>query len=371
MKMKSCNYHPNLAWRRCLPSLSLLSFCGTLWICRSPASYAIENPSTSSDERALGQDSSSIEINTKKSEALSQESDNEEKIVELLNPYADELPLRYQLLLARSFRQLKRYTDEIRILKKVLAKQGHKEEIHYQLGLAYFNNEQLTEATTCFREAIKLNKKFRLAYEGLLAIFQKTKNNYESRTILREMEKSFGKDATIYSHLCRLDSMDGYLDSAITVCRQAIQTDRQIPENYIYLSQSLRDKNDELKAGKTLLLAAKQFPQSEFVQWSTGEYYWQQKNYAAAQKYYIQAISADASSSRALLGLALCQFELHQYEQALQSFKQSCQLNESVSDKIREASGKLRQQKEKEWSRLYSQQVYQCKERTSGNGHHH
>lgn len=312
-------------------------------------------------EEKLKAEPDNIKIRSSLALHYSRSNGHDTKVIELLSPFTDELSLSSLLQLAVAYQNVEKYTDEIRVLKKALESGPKRYDIHYRVGLAYLKTEKFTEATNSMRDAIKIQRRFRQAYDSLLDIFQRTKNNYESRNILRDMVKIFGKDPLIYSHLCRLDSIDGYLESAIKACRKAMSIDRDFPDNYVYLAQSLIDSKDETSAGKVLIQAARRFPKSEFVQWATGEYYLRQKNYTGAQTYFSKAVLADEKSSRSLAGLAVCQFEQENHEDALASFSKACEIDENVVEKIREAAGKLRLAKKDEISRRYTKQIQDCK----------
>ncbi|MCB0362585.1 MAG: tetratricopeptide repeat protein, partial [Bdellovibrionales bacterium] len=345
----------------------LIGFCFAIFLSGGPIfdrqSAWAESPDLSRLESQLQSEPQNVKLRSQIAQLLSPLPDKQNKIIELLNPYVDEIELNSQMILAMAFHQTESFDDEVRVLKKVITKNESNHLTLYKLGIAYTKIGDSTQATINFRKSIKLQKNFRPAYEALLEIFQVSKNNYESRAILREMERHFGKDPEIYSHLCRLDSLDGYIDTAIESCQLAIKLDPEFPDNAVYLSQSYIDQRNEAKAAQILLKSARRFPQSEFVQRSAGEYYLNQKNYAVAQKYFIQALKVDDKSSGAQLGLALCQFEKGMYEESLISFSKACKLDEIAIDKIRESSGKLRLAKETEWSRKFSQQIYKCKKK--------
>jgi tetratricopeptide (TPR) repeat protein len=286
---------------------------------------------------------------------------HETQIIQTLNPYAEEISINDQLVLASAYKQLKKHQDEVRILKKVVAKAPKNHEAHYILGHAHNQAGEQTEAINCFRQVIKLNKAYRPAYDSLLTIFDQNKNMYESRNIIKDMIHQFGKDPDLLSHICRLDSMDGYLESAIKNCRAAIRKNPTHPDNHVYLAQSLSDKKKESQAAIVLKNAARKFPQSEFVQWATAQYYMRNQNFPVAAKYFKMAVKADQKSARSILGYAEASFELKKYDVALQAFSSACELDDSATDKIREASGRLRQKGQKDWSRKYSRQSYECR----------
>ncbi len=341
--------------------LFFLSFFSCMGKYSPSIGLAEAEESISTLEERLKVEPDNIKIRSSLALQYSRSKGQEMKVIELLSPFTDELSLSSLLQLAIAYQNVKKYTDEVRVLKKALESGPKRYDIHYKVGLAYLKSEKFTEATNSMRDAIKIQRRFRQAYDSLLDIFQRTKNNYESRGILRDMVKIFGKDPLIYSHLCRLDSIDGYLESAIKACRRAMSFERDLPDNYVYLAQSLIDSKDETSAGKVLIQAARRFPKSELAQWATGEYYLRQKNYAGAQTYFAKAVLADEKSARSLTGLAVCQFEQENHEDALATLSKACEIDENVVDKIREAAGKLRLAKKDELSRRYTKQIQDCK----------
>ncbi|MCB0384614.1 MAG: tetratricopeptide repeat protein, partial [Bdellovibrionales bacterium] len=319
--------------------------------------------SLSALEKKLAAEPDNIKVRMQLAAEMSRQEGQESKIVEILNPYADEITLESQLTLAGAYNGLKKFKDEVRVLKKVVEKAPTNHEAYYILGYAHLNSKEQVDAVASFRRAIKLSKTYRDAYEALLLIFEKAGDNYESRIVLKDMLKQFGKDPSAVSHLCRLDSSDGYLDSAIMNCQKAIKMDPKKPDNHVYLAQSLSDKKNESKAGRVLINASKKYPKSEFVQWAAGQYYFKQSNFPVAAKYFNRAVTADEKSARAHLGFALSVFEQKKYDQALGAFMSACEIDESVLEKLREAQGKLRSVKEDDWSKRYSREVYECKKR--------
>ena len=319
--------------------------------------------SLSAMEKRLAAAPDNIKLRIQFAAELGHKKGSEQKIIDTLNPYADEVPLESQLLLAAAYNGLKKFKDEVRVLKKVVEKAPTNHEAYYILGHAHLNAKEQVDAVASFRRAIKLNRAYREAYEALLMIFEKAGDNYESRIVLKDMQKQFGKDPSSMSHLCRLDSTDGYLDAAILNCQKAIKMDSKKPDNHVYLAQSLSDKKNESKAGKVLITASKKYPKSEFVQWAAGQYYFKQNNYPVAAKYFNRAVTANDKSARAYLGFALSIFEQKKYDEALKAFMSACEIDESVLEKLREAQGKLRSIKEDDWSKRYSREVYECKKR--------
>lgn len=314
-------------------------------------------------EKKIADDPTNPKPRIQLAEELKRQKGQEAKLIETLNPVADDLTLPSLLVLATAYRSQQNYRDEVRILQKAVDLAPKQHELHFKLGRAQLNADTPVEAVASFRKAITLKRDHRDSYEALLSIFAKSGENYESRNVLKDMLKQFGKRPAIYSHLCRLDSLDGYLDAAVENCQLAIKLDPKKADNHVYFAQTLTDQKNETKAAKVLNQAAKKFPKSELVQWSVGQFYLRQNNYPIAAEFFGRALAADSASSRGQLGFAVANFEQKKYGEALKAFSIACEADEAAHEKLRESQGRLRALKENDWSQKYSQEVYDCKKR--------
>jgi tetratricopeptide (TPR) repeat protein len=282
------------------------------------------------------------------------------EVITLLKPYNDRLPRKGLIILARGYAQNRDPINELRTLELCLAKNPNDYVVQTMLGDSYGHARRSEEAVASYLEAKKTNAKYRPAYDGMLAVLERTGDRYEARTLLNDMIKVFGAQPGFYTDLCRLYALDNFLEKSVEVCRKAIEKDPKTAENYVYLGTSLRDQEESSHAEKVLNDASKRFPASEPVQSTAGEFSVSRKDYVGAYRHYKQAVVADSKSSKALLGLATSAFELQKYEEALRTFIQACKVNKHAAGEFRLAAGKLRARKDYSWQSKYENAMVNC-----------
>lgn len=273
-----------------------------------------------------------------------------DKVANLLLSYSNDISKPARLMLAESLHNLKKYDDEIRVLELNLKDDSDDYLTYARMAKAYIELKKNDDAINSFRQAIRKNRKYLPAYEDLLYLFETTNNYYEARLILKDMVKVFGARKEYLHKMCRIDSLDGYIDSAIKVCLEAIFTDTAYPDSYVYLANNYRDSGKQTKAQKAYSDAAKKFPDSEFVQSAAGRFFSEKENHHAAFRYFRKASKADPKSVRALLGLAQSALEIGEYKVSLDTFISACNLDKSIAPEFRQAATQLRVKQIYKWS---------------------
>lgn len=296
---------------------------------------------------------------------------NFNKVIELLNPYSEQIPIPSYLVLAGAYSELNKHDQEVRVLNIVVNKDKDNHQSHYILGNAYVQWEKQTEdlsrkkeirtkAISSLRQSISLNKKFKPSYDLLLNLFIANGENYEARTLLNDMIQQFGKRPGFLNDKCRLLTLDGYLNQAVEECKKAILASKKYPDNYVYLAQAYFDKGEEKRSERMLKIAAKRFPKSEPAQWAAGEFYQKKKNYPVSNRYFGAAVKADPSSLRAHRSYATTLMEVDQPEKALKHFIAACKKNPNVRSDIATAAAKLRLKKNYSLSKKFMSAKYKC-----------
>lgn len=296
---------------------------------------------------------------------------NHLKVIELLNPYSEQIPTHSYLILAGAYSELKKHDQEVRILEIVVEKDKKNHQSHYILGNAYIQmarqtedlsrrKEVRTKAINSLRKSISLNKKFKPSYDLLLNLFIENGENYEARTLLNDMIEQFGKRPQFLNDKCRLLTLDGYLNQAVEECQNAIMISKQYPDNYVYLAQAYFDKGEEKRSERMLKIAAKKFPNSEPAQWAAGEFYQKKKNFPVSNRYFGAAAQADPSSLRANRSYATTLMEVDQPEKALKYFIDACKKDPNVRSDIATAAAKLRLKKKYGLSKKFMAAKYKC-----------
>lgn len=283
------------------------------------------------------------------------------KAIDTLAPYSNEVAADSLRVLAESYSALDDRLNEIRALEMYKSKQPDMFRPHYLLGVAYYKNKQLDEAVQNLRQAIRFAPKHRPSYDALLQAFEAGEQKYESRVLVADMLRVFGRRKELLTMQCKLHMEDGFLAEAHKLCKEAVAADPREPDNHVHLAQTFVYLNNKKGAEKVFITAARQFPSSEYVQWSTGEYYYQEKNFPIAIRYLKAAVKADPKKARSQLALGLALFEAKDYKKALPHYTAACELDDKkiADDALRTAAAKLRQLRD-DLSKEYDKGLVKC-----------
>lgn len=296
-----------------------------------------------------------------------------DKVIELLNPYTDQLDEGGFLVLALAYSNKKDYANEVRVLTIITAKDEDNYKWQMLLAQAFLKQagaqpnsprsaELLTSGIQRLRTAIRLAPKYKPAFDLLLATLLQQKANNEARELLTEGIEKFGARPDLFKELCRLDAADGYLVQAVSHCKESIRISPNYPDHYVYLLESLHDQKEFVESEKTAIAAARKFPSSEFVQWASGTLFLKKKNFSVATRYFEAALKAKPDSGRAHFGLAQSLFEQGKEAQALDHFIKACKADASTSETFHAYAGRLKQKGEnRELTSKYSQGAGSCR----------
>ncbi len=297
------------------------------------------------------------------------------EVVELLNPYTDQLKGDGIRALAFAYSNLKDHANEVRVLTMMANRDEENYEWHMLLAHAYLKQANLTtdlerheslitSGIQRLRRVLKLQPRYKPAFDLLLKTFLQQKTHNEARELLLEGIKHFGERPELYRELCRIDSNDGFIVQAIENCSKSIELSPNYPDHYVYLIQSLLDKKDQkddVKAERLAVKAAKMFPKSEFVQWAAGTLFFRKKNYAVSSRYFKAAVKAKSDSARSHFGLAQSLYESGNEAQALNHFIAACKGDPTVGDTFHTAASRLKQKGNKELGSKYSVAAHNCR----------
>lgn len=290
----------------------------------------------------------------------------------LLDPYTDQLSGSGFRALAFAYSSLKKYEDEVRVLNIIAAKEEDNHEWHMLLAHAYLkqageikeptrNSLLITKAIQQMRAVLRVQKKYKPAYDLLLKTLIQQKAHNEARELITEGINNFGPRPELYRELCRIDSNDGFLVQAVENCSESIKISPKYPDHYVYLIQALYDQKDEVRAERNAISAAKKFPNSEFVQWAAGMMFFRKKNFPVATRYFQAAVRAKADSGRAQYGLAQSLFESGREVEALDPFIKACKLEPQSLDTFLTSGSKLKQSGKADLGHKYMQFANTCR----------
>jgi cytochrome c-type biogenesis protein CcmH/NrfG len=271
-------------------------------------------------------------------------------VISTLHPKIDLLPRSGLLQLGRAYAKQKETVNEIHAIELVTAKNPKDYVALVELGTAYLEVKRYDDAATAFSSAREINGKYRPAYEGAWALLEATQDTAEARTLVSDIIKIFGPDAKSTAALCRMFSGEGFIpERSETACRSAIKFDPKNPENYVYLTMSLRDTDQKESATQAIGDAAKRFPASEHVQTLAGDLKAGEKSFGDSYRYFGQAVKADPKSLKAQLGLAKSAFELQKHGEAIDAFAAACKIDRRSVLEFRQAATTLKRNKDAKW----------------------
>lgn len=288
---------------------------------------------------------------------------NDKKVIEILAPYSNEISDKGLIVLSETYERQKDYINQIRTLQIYENRNPNRFRPQYLLGVAFSNNKQFDEAVQSFRKSVQFAPQHRPSYDGMLKILLDKKDQYEARTLLSQMIAVFGDKADLLSLQCRLYSEGGFLAEAEATCKKAIVRDRTKPDNHVYLARTMLNQGRKQAAESVFKKAARKYAKSELVQFATGEFYFNEKNYAIAVRYLTAGIKLEPNSARSRLGLALSLFEVKKFDQALEHFTKACELDETrvAYNDFRSAAAKLRQNDDYKMAQKYERKIATCR----------
>jgi tetratricopeptide (TPR) repeat protein len=332
-------------------------------IASAPASTPTPAPKTASTEAELrnriAKNDKDIQSRIKLAELFQKKKDFD-GMVGTLRPASDNLPRKGMLLLAAGYRGQKNHLNEVRVLELLLAQNRKDYYVMNAVGEAYISLGKNEEAIEKFQETRKLNNRFLPSYKNLLALYDAGGEKYEARNLLNDMIRIFGPRAEFFNELCRLYSVDGFLEKSAETCRKAILKQPSHAPNHMYYSQTLWDLEKKDDALRVLKQAAKQFQKSEEVQDAAGEMTYNVGDFINSFKLFTQCVKAHAQSAKCQLGYAKSAFELQKYQEALDGFVALCKLDNGSLGEFRKATATLRQKNEFIWINKYDAGQNRC-----------
>lgn len=281
-------------------------------------------------------------------------------MLEALRPASDNLPRKGMLLLAAAYRGQKNHLNEVRVLELLLAQNRKDYYVQNAVGEGYVSLGKNEEAIDKFQETRKLNNRFLPSYKNLLALYDASGEKYEARNLLNDMVRIFGERAEFFNELCRLYSVDGFLEKSADTCRKAILKQPSHAPTHMYYSQTLWDLEKKEDALRVLKQAAKQFQKSEEVQDAAGEMTYNVGDFINSFKFFAQCTKVHPKSAKCQLGYAKSAFELQKYEEALKGFSALCKLDNGSLGEFRKATATLRQKNEFVWVNKYDSGLNRC-----------
>jgi tetratricopeptide (TPR) repeat protein len=283
------------------------------------------------------------------------------EVVQLLKADAELLPRASLIILGKAYGEVQDKPNQGRILEHLTGLNPRDYEAFTLLGEYFITMKQDEDAIRNLRQALNIKPNYKLALEDLLLIYQGKNNNFEMRLIYQDLIKHFGKKPEYVSRLCKIHTVDGFYDTAKKYCRAGAKIDSKNPENYLYLAyieQSLGNASGAVKIIKT---AMQRFPDSDIVLSSYAAILIRQKNFAGAEKYFLQATKINGEYFDSQIGLANSSFESKDYEISLNAYKKACKIEPHKSAReLKRAANFIRYKSVAKWEDAFNGALETC-----------
>lgn len=257
--------------------------------------------------------------------------------------------------------QSKKSKDQIRVLEKLETISEPTEKTIFLKSQTHYLVKSYDEAIKVLRSGIEKFPKSKHLHESLLKVFMVLDNSYESRMLLQSMTKKFGNNPRYLSLLCKYYYLDGYFDSAVSTCREAVRSKLSFADNYVYLALAQIDSGDDTKGAEQLVAAAGSFKKSALAQQRLAEYYLKKENIPSAYKYAKISYKLSPKDLHVLLTYAQASFESEKYDESLEAFTTACKMSRKAMEPFQIAAGKIKQKNNFEYTQKFSQAAHQCR----------
>ena len=272
----------------------------------------------------------------------------------LENSLYNEASFETLKILAETYKNKKDFPNQIKVLNILSVSYPEKAESFYLLGSAYSHlffhqkedkEENKTKSIENLNKALKKDKKFVLAYEGLIKILKSKKEDTdqdihtkESLSVIIDMLKNL-KNHKHYIDLCKAYYDNKFFKQSRKACKKSIAKNPENPISPLILALSLKDKKESEKA---ILDVSEKFKESFFVQYNTALYF-MKKNPRLAIIYFdsAHALQPDNVTLNKIMSLFL--FENDQEDKSYKHFLKACLLTKGkFIREFRKAKSRLR-----------------------------
>lgn len=266
-------------------------------------------------------------------------SKNWQEVTEIYGPKYLTLSYSELILLSESYKNLKNYERQIKVLKHLDSKKPNYYKIHLAIaeaskafvyaaivqGQEYKHYQAaLTDTIEFYRSAIGLNKKDITPYISLMKIFKDQENVPEGLALTKTMLAQFGEKPQIVLDLCEWNNKLGLVAQTQKACLAAAQMNPLTPTPLLNMAKSIRDAGDVDKYQTEIFKIYQKFPDSEDVIDLVGAIHFDNKDFVNAEKVLLKNKNSKLESSR--INLVASLYENEKYDEALSYFSSSCAL---------------------------------------------
>jgi len=306
-------------------------------------------------------------------EKESVKSDEYKKAVGFLeNSLYSEASFESLKLLASVYGEKKDFKNQINVLNVLSVNYSNNPEAFYLLGMAYQNlylnkeddkEENKRKAVENINKALKINKKYVLAYEGLLSLLKEKHletgeelHTKDSLSVVIDMLKNLKKNK-YYVSLCKAYYDNNFLKQSRKTCFRSVKRNPKDPVSPLIWALSLLDKK---KLSKELLEVAGKFKKSFLVQYKTALYF-MDKDPKVAVTYFDSAYALQPERLELNQIMAQFLFDNKEEEKSYGHFLNACLFTEGKFLKnFRRAKNLLRKKHKVDLVLKFQKGIDQC-----------
>jgi tetratricopeptide (TPR) repeat protein len=290
---------------------------------------------------------------------------NKKLYKEVVNQYSPKIETldRSSLIdLSKSYLALEDSPNSIKVLNLLYSRSENDVEVLTLLGQAHLKSgKKGSDALNAFKNALEINPKYEPAYEGLVEVYEKQKNQYELRILLQDMVEKIAPRKRYLTKLCNLCLESNLYDIAKKYCQLGTRLFPEEAENFVRYGQVIKVLEDSKNNGDQLIKkAAEDFKNSELANYTYANLLEEKKDFVTAFSFFQKAVNADPSSIRSQIGLAKSAFELKKYDIALEAFKASCKKDKVSQSELRKKLFILKTEKNADWIAKYESALETC-----------
>ncbi len=200
------------------------------------------------------------------------------------------------------------------------------------------------DVITVLREAIRLDPLNKTAYFRWIDVLKTFWTSYaeDALQVYYQLESATKETNGYLDDKCALYVQAALWDQALETCKRGIvQTSPKI-ETYVNLAKSQAVKESLQDSKKTLKALVTRFPQAVEAHTALADNYFSENNFILAAEHYRASTKLDPSNPDAFLLLAECEFRQKKYLEALEAYKQNCNLSRTLASEFKHATGELR-----------------------------
>jgi tetratricopeptide (TPR) repeat protein len=280
---------------------------------------------------------------------------NWQELVTIAHPVQKDLPAADQILLTKTYIQLKDAKSAGAVIGFYQSKFGPSAESKLLEAeiLTLFaekdpveqsRKQKAIEIIAVLREGIQLDPKNKDSYLAWVKTLETFWSSYaEDALQVYHLLETATKDPISYLNpKCDLLVKASLWDQALEVCKKAVKQEAADIQSYVNLAKAQSIKKSLAESKVTLQNLVLRFPNSAAAHKALAFDYFSENNFISSAEHYKRATELDPNDSESFLFLAQSEFRQKKYLEALEAYRQNCRLSRTLASEFKHSAGELR-----------------------------